>query len=118
MSPGGTAVEDSDVGKPMSHLDPKIMPLSLFTIGHSTHPLDGFLKLLARHEIEALADIRRFPGSRTYPHFNRDCLVSAYPRRASNTAGSRPWEAVARSPATRPGTLGCGTKASGTTPTT
>jgi uncharacterized protein (DUF488 family) len=64
----------------MSHLDPKTMPLPLFTIGHSTHPLDGFLKLLARHEIEALADIRRFPGSRKYPHFNRDCLASALPR--------------------------------------
>jgi uncharacterized protein (DUF488 family) len=53
------------------------MQPQLFTIGHSTHLLDGFLKLLARHGIEALADIRRFPGSRKYPHFNRDCLASA-----------------------------------------
>ena len=52
----------------------------LFTIGHSTHPLDGFLKLLARHGIEALADIRRFPGSRKYPHFNRDGLASFLPK--------------------------------------
>ena len=55
------------------------MPFGLFTIGHSTHPLDGFLRLLARHGIEALADIRRFPGSRKYPHFNRDGLASALP---------------------------------------
>jgi uncharacterized protein (DUF488 family) len=59
---------------------PKAMPFPLFTIGHSTHPLDGFLRLLARHGIEALADIRRFPGSRKYPHFNRDGLASALPQ--------------------------------------
>src|SRR5947209_18811727 len=59
---------------------PETLPFGLFTIGHSTHPLDGFLKLLARHGIEALADIRRFPGSRRCPHFNRECLASALPR--------------------------------------
>ena len=59
---------------------PKAMPLQLFTIGHSTHPLDGFLERLARHGIEALADIRRFPGSRKYTHFNRDGLASALPQ--------------------------------------
>ena len=58
---------------------PKDMPARLFTIGHSTHPLDEFLGLLARHDIEALADIRRFPGSRKHPHFNRDSLASALP---------------------------------------
>jgi len=52
------------------------MPPELFTVGHSTHPLDVFLKLLARHGIEALADVRRFPGSRKYPHFNRDGFAS------------------------------------------
>lgn len=51
--------------------------LNLFTIGHSTHPLEGFLALLARHGIEALVDIRRFPGSRTFPQFNQDDLASA-----------------------------------------
>jgi hypothetical protein len=33
---------------------------NLFTIGHSTHPLDRFLALLARHEVEVL--IRGSPG--------------------------------------------------------
>jgi uncharacterized protein (DUF488 family) len=56
------------------------MQRHLYTIGHSTHSLDGFLALLARHGIEALADIRRYPGSRKYPHFNRDNLASALPR--------------------------------------
>src|SRR5262249_42067204 len=53
------------------------MPPSVLTIGHSNHPLERFLALLARHEVEALADIRRFPGSRKYPHFNRDSLAAA-----------------------------------------
>lgn len=46
----------------------------LFTFGHSTHPLDEFVALLARHRIEAVVDIRRFPGSRRFPHFNREKL--------------------------------------------
>ena len=58
---------------------PKDMQFQLFTIGHSTHPLNEFLGLIARHGIEALADIRRFPGSRKHPHFNRDSLASALP---------------------------------------
>jgi uncharacterized protein (DUF488 family) len=55
------------------------MPLSVLTIGHSNHALDRFLALLARHGVEALADIRRFPGSRKHPHFHRDNLAGALP---------------------------------------
>ena len=51
--------------------------MKLLTIGHSAHPLERFLALLARHGIEALVDIRRFPGSRKHPHFNRDNLAAA-----------------------------------------
>ncbi len=53
------------------------MPLSILTIGHSTHPLDRFLELLARHGIETLVDVRRFPGSRKHPQFSRDSLAVA-----------------------------------------
>jgi len=53
------------------------MSRSVFTIGHSNHPLDRFLALLAQHQIEALVDIRRFPGSRKHPHFQRDNLAPA-----------------------------------------
>lgn len=55
------------------------MPCELFTIGHSTHEFDEFCQLLDRHGIEALVDIRRFPGSRNYPHFNRDRLAVVLP---------------------------------------
>ena len=40
------------------------MPPAVLTIGHSNHPLDRFLGLLTQHGIEAVVDIRRFPGSR------------------------------------------------------
>ncbi len=40
------------------------------TIGHSTHPIDRFVDLLRRHDVEVLADVRRFPGSRRNPQFN------------------------------------------------
>jgi uncharacterized protein (DUF488 family) len=53
------------------------MPPTVLTIGHSNHPLDRFLALLAQHEIKALVDIRRFPGSRKHPHFHRDSLAAA-----------------------------------------
>jgi uncharacterized protein (DUF488 family) len=49
----------------------------LLTIGHSNHPLERFLDLLARHGVEALVDLRRFPGSRKHPHFNRNHLAAA-----------------------------------------
>lgn len=47
----------------------------IWTIGHSTRTLDEFLALLAAHEIEAVADVRRYPGSRRWPHFGRDALA-------------------------------------------
>src|SRR5262245_22467285 len=53
------------------------MPPSVLTIGHSNHTLDRFLALIAQHEIAALVDIRRFPGSRKHPHFHRDNLAAA-----------------------------------------
>lgn len=56
------------------------MPLQLFTIGHSTHPIERFIALLNQHGIEALADIRRFPGSKRLPHFSRESLAAALPK--------------------------------------
>ena len=44
----------------------------IWTIGHSTHSMEKFLEMLAAYGIRALADVRRFPASRAYPHFNRE----------------------------------------------
>ena len=48
--------------------------IQIFTIGHSSHPLGTFLWLLRKHGIEALVDIRRYPGSKRHPHFSREQL--------------------------------------------
>jgi len=46
----------------------------VYTIGHSNRSLAEFLNLLKEYGIEVLIDVRRFPISRKYPHFNRDAL--------------------------------------------
>lgn len=46
----------------------------LWTIGHSTHSIDEFLRLLASQSIACLADVRRFPGSRKHPQFGQESL--------------------------------------------
>jgi len=43
---------------------------SIWTVGHSTRPADEFNEILLAHGIGALVDVRSFPGSRRYPHFN------------------------------------------------
>jgi uncharacterized protein (DUF488 family) len=47
---------------------------TLFTIGHSTHPIEEFIGLLKTHEIEKIADVRSIPKSRHTPQFNIDVL--------------------------------------------
>lgn len=56
------------------------MPGTVFTIGHSTHPIDYFLSLLARHQIDAVADVRSSPYSKMNPQFNREALASVLGR--------------------------------------
>jgi uncharacterized protein (DUF488 family) len=53
--------------------------IKIFTIGHSNRPLDELLSLLGEFKIEVLVDIRRFPGSRKFPHFNRQSLEKTLP---------------------------------------
>ncbi len=50
---------------------------TLWTIGHSTRSIEDFLDLLASSSIGCVVDVRRFPGSRRYPHFNQDSLTAA-----------------------------------------
>lgn len=46
----------------------------IYTIGHSTRSITDFISLLKEFGIEVLADIRRFPGSKKYPWFNKENL--------------------------------------------
>ena len=48
--------------------------MTIYSIGHSTRPIDEFLALLRNNGIEQLVDVRLFPGSRTNPQFGRDAL--------------------------------------------
>jgi uncharacterized protein (DUF488 family) len=50
------------------------MTVSVWTIGHSTRSLEEFLELLSANRIEAVADVRRYPGSRRWPHFGQEAL--------------------------------------------
>jgi uncharacterized protein (DUF488 family) len=55
-------------------------PPKLFTIGHSTHPLDKFLSILHAHKIKTLVDVRTVPRSRRVPQFNTENLSESLTR--------------------------------------
>jgi uncharacterized protein (DUF488 family) len=50
---------------------------AIFTVGHSTLPIERFIALLKIYAIECLADIRTVPRSRHNPQFNSDALGHA-----------------------------------------
>jgi uncharacterized protein (DUF488 family) len=49
----------------------------IFTIGHSTRPIDEFIAMLRAHGVERLVDVRTIPASRHNPQFGRDALAAA-----------------------------------------
>lgn len=51
--------------------------LSIWTIGHSTRSLEEFTTALKSFAIKTLLDVRSFPGSRRYPHFNKENLAKS-----------------------------------------
>jgi uncharacterized protein (DUF488 family) len=53
------------------------MTARIWTIGHSTRTLEEFLALLRSHDIQSVADVRRFPASRKFPHFNAEALQAS-----------------------------------------
>lgn len=66
--------------KRTSRSDAPAEPVTVFTIGHSTRAFDEFVALLRAHDVKAVADVRRYPRSRKFPHFNDDALADALPR--------------------------------------
>jgi uncharacterized protein (DUF488 family) len=52
-----------------------------YTAGHSTRTLDELVAMLKAHGVMAVADVRRFAGSRRLPHFNAERLAVELPRR-------------------------------------
>src|SRR5580704_16012110 len=62
-------------GRTRKQLPPREMQWprnAIFTVGHSTLPIDRFVALLHAYGIESLADIRTVPRSRHNPQFNGD----------------------------------------------
>jgi uncharacterized protein (DUF488 family) len=49
----------------------------VLTVGHSTLSLEQFLRLLRSAQVDAIADVRRYPGSRRHPHFGRELLSAS-----------------------------------------
>jgi uncharacterized protein (DUF488 family) len=60
----------------MSNPHPGVLssPAVIWTIGHSVRSSEEFLSLLAGPEIEVVADVRSFPGSRRFPQYGREAL--------------------------------------------
>jgi uncharacterized protein (DUF488 family) len=50
--------------------------MEILTVGHSTHEPEAFVGLLSGAGVEALADVRRHPGSRRMPWFNGGALAA------------------------------------------
>lgn len=59
---------------PIHHNDP--MTETMYTIGHSTRPIEEFIDLLRQHGIHQLVDIRTIPKSRHNPQFGQDALAA------------------------------------------
>src|SRR5437899_10377291 len=51
--------------------------MRIWTIGHSTRTIEEFVSLLKENEINLLADVRTWPGSKRYPQFNREALAES-----------------------------------------
>jgi uncharacterized protein (DUF488 family) len=62
----------------------------VYTAGHSNHPIEKLVGLLAQHGVELAADVRSHPASRFNPQFNRE------PLRASLAAAGIDYEFLGR----------------------
>ncbi|HJZ88394.1 MAG TPA: DUF488 domain-containing protein [Polyangia bacterium] len=52
---------------------------AIWSIGHGNRSLDELARALEAHGVQALADVRSFPGSRRHPHFGREALAASLP---------------------------------------
>lgn len=72
------AVAQVQAGVPQLRYHPQVVrgplalqpPGTLWTVGHSTHPIDEFVDMLTAAGVTRIADVRRFAGSRKFPQFN------------------------------------------------
>jgi hypothetical protein len=60
--------------------------IQVWTFGHSNRSMEKFLELLREHEIQVLADVRRFPNSKA-KHFKKELMEKWLPEHGWNTFG-------------------------------
>lgn len=53
--------------------------MTIWTIGHSTRPLDSFIDLLRQNGVACIADVRTVPRSRRHPQFAGEALAVSLP---------------------------------------
>jgi len=58
--------------------------VAIVTIGHSTRPIETFIRLLQAHGVRRVIDVRAIPKSRHHPQFGRARLAAAL-RRAKDS---------------------------------
>lgn len=56
----------------------------IWTIGHSTRTAAHFIEMLQSFKIEILVDVRSYPGSKRYPHFNKENLEELLSEKSIN----------------------------------
>ncbi len=47
----------------------------IFTIGHSNHKWSDFISILKDNHVDLVVDVRRYPGSRACPQFNKEQMI-------------------------------------------
>lgn len=52
----------------------------IYTVGHSTHPINDFIKILSAHGVEQIVDIRTIAKSRHNPQFAETELQKSLPK--------------------------------------
>jgi len=64
-----------------------LKPQEIWTVGHSSHTFEKFLEIVEAHRIERLIDVRRFPASRKWPHFDSKSLAERLPAAGTGYVG-------------------------------
>lgn len=78
MQPRSKAVDSKQPAKGAALIvnrPPANAPLTILTVGHSTHPIEEFISMLHAHGVEQVVDVRTIPKSRRVPQFNQDTLA-------------------------------------------
>ena len=47
----------------------------VFTIGHSNRKWGDFISILKDNHVDLIVDVRRYPGSRVCPQFNKEQMT-------------------------------------------